>query len=102
MNLELSKVNEILEHFERATPYYLSDGKISYRENCKYKLISAEEVKPFREEQSENGRKDYVFEITQDLYVKVICMANSYGDYSYTTIRFVQPETKTVIYYEPV
>lgn len=102
MNLELSKVNEIIECFERVTPYYLSDGKISYREGCKYKLISTEEVEPFREEQGENGRTDYVFEISQDLYVKVICIGDSYGDYLYTTIRFVQPETKTVIYYEPV
>ncbi len=100
--LSASQVNEILEEFEGAAPDFLRKGQTGYSVNSKYELVSATVVSPFTESQGENGQEEFVFKIDEELYLKVICYSDSYGEYTHNIIRFVSPQTKTINVYEPV
>lgn len=102
MQLELSQVNEILEYFAEATAYNLEHGNISYNKKNKYESVSKEIVNQYRESQGEEGQIDFVFKITDELYVRVSCMADSYGKRTHNIIKFVKPEEKLVTVYESI
>lgn len=102
MQLELSQVNEILEYFANADSSQLERGNISWGKKNDYELVSKEVVNQYRESQGDEGQIDFVFKITDDLCVKVSCMADSYGEETYTRIKFVKPEEKLVTVYESI
>ena len=102
MQLELSQVNEILEYFANADSSQLERGNISWGKKNDYELVSKEVVSQYRESQGEQGQIDFVFKVTDELCVKVSCMADSYGEETYTRIKFVKPEQKLVTVYESI
>lgn len=102
MQLELSQVNHILEYFANASSYHLERGNISWGKKNDYELVSKEVVNQYRESQGEEGQIDFVFKITDELYVRVSCMADSYGNETHNIIKFVKPEEKLVTVYESI
>ena len=97
-----SQVNELLAEFEDVPPDFLRRGQTGYGVNSKYELVASTVVSPFTESQGENGQEEFVFKIDEELYLKVICYSDSYGEYTHNIIRFVNLQTKTVNVYEPV
>lgn len=102
MQLELSQVNHILEYFANADSHNLEQGNISWGKKNDYELVSKEVVNQYRESQGDEGQIDFVFKVTDELYVRVSCMADSYGQETYTRIKFVKPEQKLVTVYESI
>ena len=102
MQLELSQVNHILEYFANASSSHLEKGNIDWNKKNDYELISKEVVNQYRELEGYDGQIDFVFKLTDDLCVKVSCMADSYGEETYTRIKFVKPEEKLVTVYESI
>jgi len=102
MQLELSQVNEILEYFANVSSSHLEKGNIDWNKKNDYELISKEVVNQYRELEGYDGQIDFVFKLTDSLYVKVSCMADSYGNETHNIIKFVKPEEKLVTVYESI
>lgn len=89
--LDVQKINSILENL------------CSYELGRKFKKVYESESKNFYDEKSqgEEGERVLVFDVGEDLFLKVIETSNSYGEeLGIKTVKFVQQFEKTIKVYE--
>lgn len=89
--LDVQKINSILENL------------CTYELGRKFKKVYESESKNFYDEKSqgEEGERTLIFDVGEDLFLKVIETSNSYGEESgISSIKFVEEKSKTVKVYE--
>ena len=101
MQLEISKVNEILTQAYKITLGYNKDQ--FYGVPPEWKFIQGVADKYWKEEeQGIEGEYNCIFKV-EDLFVKLTFFTNSYGQrLEFNQVQFVKPITKTVEDYESI
>lgn len=102
MQLDLKTVNDVLEYFSKAQSYHLDVGRINFDDVLKYELIERIYISEHIESQGHEGQTDYVFKITDGIYVKVSILSNSYEEETQVKIKFCKPVVKQVTQYESI